>query len=242
MKWRRLAGLCFLATVAVLAWPHRSTVFGVAQRVVVEHVPRVATDTCVGNRSTLKVPRDHPYQLRHVKPASELHGTEFVEDAGHLARLIKTGVFSKVRAPEGAVMNRRAMRHSEPVLHTDAAGVLNEIAAAYTARLQDTDAEGSTFYISSMTRSAEQQADLQDAGKSSRSAHSFGAAFDISRVYAPRGQCDLARQALVEVLTDFRAAGKIRLVPERDCVHVTVISGGAQARTANKDTPVARRF
>ena len=184
--------------------------------------------TCAGNRTTVMVPRDRPYQARHVAPASSLSGAEFVEDDEHLKQLVKRGVLVDVRAPQGVFVDRGSMRHSQPVLHARADAVLDEIAATYTARLAETEAEGSQLVISSMTRTAEQQASLQDAGKSPRSAHSFGAAFDISRVQAPWGQCALARETLADVLTEFRAAGKVRLVPESDCVHVTVMPAGQQ--------------
>ncbi len=218
----RLRGVLAISVVVgsiAWSWPRRHRVIHEVRQIVVAPTQ----GSCLSNRATVSVPLDRPYQRRHADPASRLEGTALVEDQAQLGRLLSSGVFVDGEAPEGVFVNTGAMTHSQPVLHLRAQQVLSDIALAYTTRLSETEARGSEFVISSMTRTTAQQRSLNDAGKSPRSAHSFGAAFDISRVRAPKGQCALAREVLGEVLTDFRSDGHIRLVAESDCVHVTVI-------------------
>jgi len=175
---------------------------------------------CGCTRHSVRFKRDS-YDL-HRHHAHELNNGVIVTEA--LVSAQRT--LAKVEDGKGYRIDHRQLTHSVPYLHPDAYQVLREMGAAYVDRVKGTEAEGSDFRISSLTRTSEQQEKLRKSAKGVNatpnvSTHSYGASFDIYR-FANAYDCGAAQKAFGEVLLEFQQAGRILLTPEGNCVHVTV--------------------
>jgi hypothetical protein len=81
--------------------------------------------------------------------------------------------------------------------------------------------------VTSLTRTAEQQKRLTRQNYNAidrESTHSYGASFDIAFLDRPdnRSDCSLPTLAAQKVLERFQEAGRILVIPEGQCLHVTV--------------------
>lgn len=195
--------------------------------------PPTWTHACQVDGDRVYVKRDLPYRRKHVRAAQGLQGTQLVTDEAVLSDLLRSGTFVELDHGPGYMLGHEHMTHSKPVLHAWAAETLQELGRAYAKRLEGTAWEGSMLLITSMTRTAAQQGDLDDAGKSPLSAHSFGGAFDVGGVRATgEGGCSFLRRAVGKTLMELRSEGRVRLLPERDCIHVTVVPEPAEAEAS----------
>ena len=126
---------------------------------------------------------------------------------------------------DGYEVDLRLMTHSRPILHKRAAKILHDIGAYFSTQLSASGVDEGAFLISSMTRTTKQQKTLRGFNKSATkgtSAHSYGAAFDVYFLRAEEGKCHIAQKAFKDAMIKFRKQGDIYLVPESDCLHVTV--------------------
>lgn len=181
--------------------------------------PEKKKELCGCTRHHIKFKRDH-YD-RHRAQAKKLNGSLVTED-----NLTTSKNLVKVKDGEGYVIDRYKLTHSKQYLNTRAYAVLQEMGRTYSEKVKGTQAEGSAFHISSLTRTKEQQRKLlkSSAGRNAtkkESAHSYGASFDIYKL-DNTNSCNVARKAFEEVLKQFQKDGKILLCPEGNCIHVTV--------------------
>lgn len=159
---------------------------------------------------------------RHREHAQRLNNHKLLTDnLVHSSRSIV-----QVKDGVGYRVDRHKLTHSEPYLHKDAYRVLQDMGHSFADRVKGTRAEGSTFHISSLTRTVEQQEKLRrsPSGRNASpnvSAHSYGASFDIYRL-GNTDSCEEARMAFEAVLKEFQKKGSILLCPEGNCIHVTV--------------------
>lgn len=177
--------------------------------------------SCGCTKNNLKFNKD-PYRF-HRKSASKLAGRRLIRTNTDLT---ENESLVKVNNGPGYQIASHKLKYSSPYLHEDAHTILQAIGLAYAKKLNGTSAEGSSFKISSVTRTHEQQKALRKKNKNATrgiSAHSYGAAFDLYAIETKSG-CSVARKALESVLIDFQSSGKILLCPEGGCIHVTVKS------------------
>jgi len=217
--------LCALFIFAGVAWIIRGTVVFIRD-VIWKDEPattEIATEPaafCGCTRHSVRFKRD-PYDL-HRQHAHELNKGIIVSEAIVAAQRLLT----KVEDGPGYRIDHRQLTHSVPYLNPEAYAVLQEMGRSYAARIKGTEAEGSDFRISSLTRTSEQQEKLRKSAKGVNatpnvSTHSYGASFDIYR-FANAHNCGAAQKIFGEVLLEFQQEGRILLTPEGNCVHVTV--------------------
>lgn len=179
-----------------------------------------SAEFCGCTRHSVRFKRD-PYDL-HRHHARELTNGIVVTEA----LVANKKMLVRVEDGEGYRVDHGQLTHSVPYLHPEAYKVLRYMGRSYAERTKDTEAEGSDFRISSLTRTTEQQEQLRKSSKGVNatpnvSTHSFGASFDIYR-FANAHNCTTAQRIFGEMLLEFQQAGRILLTPEGNCVHITV--------------------
>jgi len=177
-------------------------------------------EVCGCTKHSIRFKRDRYEKHRHH--AEQLSNKKILTDnAIHTSPLL-----TEVADGMGYRIDRHKLTHSQPYLNKYAYQVLQDMGRAYSAKVKDTKAEGSTFHISSLTRTKEQQEKLRKtpSGRNATpnvSAHSYGASFDIYK-FDNTNSCDVARKAFEVVIKEFQKSGRILLCPEGNCIHVTV--------------------
>ncbi len=177
--------------------------------------------SCGCTKHHLKFNKD-AYKL-HRKSAEKLAGGKLIqgdEDLYNDESLVQ------IQNGPGYQIDQHKLKFSSPYLQKEAYSVLKAIGLAYSQKVDGTSAEGSSFKISSVTRTHEQQKELRKQNKNATrgiSAHSYGAAFDLYTIETKLG-CSVAQKALESILIDFQRSGKVLLCPEGGCIHVTVKS------------------
>jgi hypothetical protein len=217
--------LCALVILTGAAWIVRGTLVFIKDVLWKDEQARTEemagpAEFCGCTRHAVKFKRD-PYDL-HRHHAHELNQGIIVTEAVVSGQRMLT----KVEDGKGYRIDHRQLTHSVPYLHPEAYKVLRDMGRSYAEKVKGTDAEGSDFRVSSLTRTSEQQEKLRKSAKGVNatpnvSTHSYGASFDIYR-FANAYNCGAAQQAFAEVLLEFQQAGRILLTPEGNCVHVTV--------------------
>lgn len=177
-------------------------------------------EMCGCTKHQVRFKRDGYEKHRHH--AEQLNARVIVTD-----KVIKDSpLLTKVKDGPGFRIDSHKLTHSEPYLNRQAYKVLKDMGKAFARKVEDTAAEGSTFHISSLTRTTEQQEKLRRSpvGRNATpnvSTHCYGASFDIYKL-DNTDNCTHARKAFEEVLKEFQKAGRILLCPEGNCIHVTV--------------------
>lgn len=177
-------------------------------------------EVCGCTKHSIRFKRDRYEKHRHH--AEQLNNRKILTD-----NVIHTSpLLAEVADGKGYRIDRHKLTHSQPYLHKYAYTVLQDMGRAYAEKVKDTKAEGSTFHISSLTRTKEQQEKLRKtpSGRNATpnvSAHSYGASFDIYK-FDNTDNCNAARKAFEAVLKEFQKNGRILLCPEGNCIHVTV--------------------
>lgn len=229
-RFKRKLKMLFLLTGAVgiivgAGWMFYGT-FSYVSEVVMEIdanpkvTPTKPKEMCGCTKHHVRFKRDNYEDHRHH--AAELNKRVIVTE-----QVIKeSSLLTKVRDGKGFRIDHHQLTHSEPYLNRQAFKVLREMGEAFSSKVKNTEAEGSTFHISSLTRTIEQQEKLRKspAGRNASpnvSAHSYGASFDIYKL-DNTNSCTQARKAFEEMLVEFQKAGRILLCPEGNCIHVTV--------------------
>ena len=98
---------------------------------------------------------------------------------------------------------------------------------AFADQLEGTLSEGTTFRVTSLTRTAQQQDQLGRQNYNAitdASTHSYGASFDIAYTDRPSNEadCSAPTRAIQRVLSSFQKSGRILVIPERNCMHITL--------------------
>jgi hypothetical protein len=216
---------CAVGIIAGTGWLVHG-VFTLVSEVVTEmtasadETPARPKEVCGCTKHHVRFKRDDYEQHRH-------HAAELNERTIVTEKVIKESpLLTKVQDGKGFRIDHHKLTHSEPYLNRQAFKVLREMGEVFSKKVKDTEAEGSTFHISSLTRTIEQQEKLRKSpsGRNASpnvSAHSYGASFDIYKL-DNTNSCTQARKAFEEMLVEFQKAGRILLCPEGNCIHVTV--------------------
>lgn len=179
---------------------------------------------CSCNGKALKnIPRN-PYTA-HRAAARSLPNSFFVANKNELEWGKRGGRLEAVEDARG--YHIAPLSHSHKVLLPRAHKILNEIGDAFADELEGTPSEGALIRITSLTRTDNQQNSLGKRNYNAiddQSTHSYGASFDIAFTDRPnnRVDCSAATRAIEKVLLDFQRRGKILIITEGTCLHVTV--------------------
>lgn len=178
---------------------------------------------CSCNKRVLKLPKN-PYTA-HRQAARNLPNSFFVKDKAELNAGKKRG--NLVSVTDGRGYHIAPLSHSYALLLPEVKSLLEDMGHAFADQLEGTPSEGSTFRVTSLTRTAKQQARLGRRNYNAideASTHSYGASFDIAYTDRPNNDadCSAPTRAIQHVLSTFQKSGRILVIPEKNCMHVTL--------------------
>ncbi len=161
--------------------------------------------------------------------SSMLNGIRKCKDETEIQQRVSDGSLVKIRNKRGYVIEK--MSHSYPYLTKEGRDLLVEIGKRFREKISDTRMRGSSFRITSMTRTTETLKDLRqvNSNTSLNSPHLYGNAFDISYVRFSSGrfyltECDkkYLKEALAEVILHLREEHRCWATYEtnQNCFHV----------------------
>ena len=179
---------------------------------------------CGVSKLDLSLPLD-PYR-KHRARAAQLEGGSLLKNQTIIKYGLQDGWLLPIYDGTGYELVHRLMQYSQPVLHKRAAGVLREMGDHFNQKLQEKNIAEGVFLISSMSRTVAQQKKLSrvnDAATKGVSAHSYGAAFDVYFLRTQEGKCKVVQKIFESTLKAFHKKGDIYLIPESECVHITVV-------------------
>lgn len=186
-------------------------------------LPRKGIAPCSCSKHTMKLARN-PY-TQHQKRARTLPGSFFVKDKRELTAGAERGDLERIPAV-GRGYHLDRLTHSEPFLLPAAREVLEEMAERFADAMEGTADEGASIRITSLTRTKEQQRRLRRRNANAFngvSTHNYGASFDVAFIDRPNESvtCGGPSWALQTILQDMQKAGKILVIPEGICMHIT---------------------
>lgn len=178
---------------------------------------------CACNRSTIPVDKN-PYTA-HREAARALPNSFFIRHDRDAERGQRRGKL--VPVADGPGYDIADLSDSHPLLVPAARDVLQEIGAAFAARLEGTPNEGTRIRVTSLTRTDAQQTALERKNYNAIdgvSTHSYGASFDLAFLDRPSNaaDCSAPTQALIDVLDRLQKDRRILVIPEGVCLHITV--------------------
>ncbi len=178
---------------------------------------------CSCNRHVLKLPKN-PY-TDHQVAARNLPNSFFVKDKSEMEAGKRRGDLVPVH--DGRGYHITALSHSYAVLLPEVQELLAEMGNAFADELEGTGSEGTRFRVTSLTRTERQQARLGRRNYNAfngTSTHSYGASFDIAYTDRPSNDsdCSAPTRAIQNVLRSFQKKGKILVIPEKSCMHITL--------------------
>ncbi len=187
-------------------------------------VPLGSLEPCSCCKQTVRVPRN-PY-TSHQIAARALPNSFFIRHNDDIALGIRSNKLVEVIDGRGYRVNR--LRHSQPLLLPEVLALLVEMGNAYADALDGTDSEGTVFRVTSLTRTKEQQTALTRKNRNATrgiSTHSYGASFDIAFMDRPneKGNCNRPTREIQKLLLKFQKEGRIYIIPERGCMHITLV-------------------
>lgn len=186
-------------------------------------LPRKGIAPCSCSKHTMKLARN-PY-IQHQKRARTLPGSFFVKSKASLAAGAERGDLERI--PEvGRGYHLYGLSHSEPFLLPAAREVLEEMANRFADAMEGTADEGASIRITSLTRTQSQQDRLRRRNANAfkgKSSHSYGASFDVAFIDRPNESvtCGGPTWAMQTILKDMQNEGKILIIPEGICMHIT---------------------
>jgi hypothetical protein len=178
---------------------------------------------CSCNKRVLKLPKN-PYTA-HQQAARNLPNSFFVKDKNELRAGQSRGKL--VEVTDGRGYHIAPLSHSHSVLLPEVKSLLEDMGHAFADQLKGTQSEGTTFRVTSLTRTARQQARLGRRNYNAiddGSTHSYGASFDIAYTDRPNNDadCSAPTRAIQHVLKSFQESGRILVIPEKNCMHITL--------------------
>lgn len=177
---------------------------------------------CACNKRVIPLPRN-PYTA-HRDAARALPNSFFVKDEIELRAGKSRG--NLVDVGDGRGYHLAPMRHSHMMLLPETRDLLVDIGHAFADRLEGTPSEGTRLRITSLTRTDDQQRQLsrRNYNAINQSTHSYGASFDVAFMDRPdnSANCSLPTRAAQEVLAAFQNDGRILVIPEGNCFHITL--------------------
>ncbi len=161
--------------------------------------------------------------------ASMLNGIRKCKDEAELKQRVVEGKLVRVTDSRGYIIWK--MSHSYPFLTNDGKELLQEIGRRFREKISETRMKGSSFRITSLTRTTEKLRDLRlvNSNTSMNSPHLYGNAFDISYVRFKTRKfyitpCDqkYLKEALAEVIWQLSVERKCWATYEtnQNCYHV----------------------
>lgn len=178
---------------------------------------------CSCNRHVLKLPKN-PY-TDHRRAARNLPNSFFVKNKNELAAGKRNGKLVEVK--DGRGYHITALTHSYAVLLPEVAKLLKDMGNAFADELANTSSAGTRFRVTSLTRTAQQQDRLGKKNYNAideASTHSYGASFDIAYTDRPDNEsdCSAPTRAIQKVLSEYQKQGRILVIPEKNCMHITL--------------------
>ena len=186
-------------------------------------LPRNGIAPCSCSKYTMKLARN-PY-TQHQKRARTLPGSFFIKSKASLAAGAERGDLERI--PEvGRGYHLSGLSHSEPFLLPAAREVLEDMANRFADAMEGTADEGASIRITSLTRTQSQQDRLRRRNANAfkgKSSHSYGASFDVAFIDRPNESvtCPGPTWAMQTILKDMQNEGKILIIPEGNCMHIT---------------------
>ncbi len=155
--------------------------------------------------------------------ASKSFNVNILKNTSQVQKYINKGKFHTVKKT-GKGYKVQKLEYSRPYLVSKAKATLEKIAARFSK-----ETKGSTFTVSSITRTLEDQCRLRRVNSNASlgiSSHNYGNSFDISYVrFNNKLQINPKMEvALEKVLKYYADAGRIFYIKERQqsCFHITV--------------------
>ena len=186
-------------------------------------LPRKGIAPCSCSKHTMKLARN-PY-TQHQQRARTLPGSFFVKNKTALNAGAERGDLERI--PEvGRGYHLSGLTHSEPFLLPAARAVLEDMANRFADAMEGTKDEGASIRITSLTRTESQQKRLRRRNSNAfrgKSSHSYGASFDVAFIDRPDESvtCGGPTWAMQTILQDMQKEGKILVIPEGICMHIT---------------------
>ena len=186
-------------------------------------LPRNGIAPCSCSKYTMKLARN-PY-TQHQKRARTLPGSFYIKSKASLAAGAERGDLERI--PEvGRGYHLSGLSHSEPFLLPAAREVLEDMADRFADAMEGTADEGASIRITSLTRTQSQQDRLRRRNANAfkgKSSHSYGASFDVAFIDRPNESvtCPGPTWAMQTILKDMQNEGKILIIPEGSCMHIT---------------------
>jgi hypothetical protein len=186
-------------------------------------LPRNGIAPCSCSKYTMKLARN-PY-TQHQKRARTLPGSFYIKSKASLAAGAERGDLERI--PEvGRGYHLSGLSHSEPFLLPAAWEVLEDMANRFADAMEGTADEGASIRITSLTRTQSQQDRLRRRNANAfkgKSSHSYGASFDVAFIDRPNESvtCPGPTWAMQTILKDMQNEGKILIIPEGNCMHIT---------------------
>ena len=186
-------------------------------------LPRNGIAPCSCSKHTMKLARN-PY-TQHQKRARTLPGSFYIKSKASLAAGAERGDLERI--PEvGRGYHLYGLSHSEPFLLPAAREVLEDMANRFADAMKGTADEGASIRITSLTRTQSQQDRLRRRNANAfkgKSSHSYGASFDVAFIDRPNESvtCPGPTWAMQTILKDMQNEGKILIIPEGNCMHIT---------------------
>ena len=186
-------------------------------------LPRNGIAPCSCSKYTMKLARN-PY-TQHQKRARTLPGSFYIRSKASLAAGAERGDLERI--PEvGRGYHLYGLSHSEPFLLPSAREVLEDMANRFADAMEGTADEGASIRITSLTRTQSQQDRLRRRNANAfkgKSSHSYGASFDVAFIDRPNESvtCPGPTWAMQTILKDMQNEGKILIIPEGNCMHIT---------------------
>jgi hypothetical protein len=186
-------------------------------------LPRKGIAPCSCSKHTMRMARN-PY-TQHQQRARTLPGSFFVKNKTALTAGAERGDLERI--PEvGRGYHLSGLTHSEPFLLPAARAVLEDMANRFADAMEGTKDEGASIRITSLTRTEAQQKRLRRRNSNAfrgKSSHSYGASFDVAFIDRPNESvtCGGPTWAMQTILQDMQKEGKILVIPEGICMHIT---------------------
>lgn len=186
-------------------------------------LPRNGIAPCSCSKYTMKLARN-PY-TQHQKRARTLPGSFYIKSKASLAAGAERGDLERI--PEvGRGYHLSGLSHSEPFLLPAAWEVLEDMGNRFADAMEGTVDEGVSIRITSLTRTQSQQDRLRRRNANAfkgKSSHSYGASFDVAFIDRPNESvtCPGPTWAMQTILKDMQNEGKILIIPEGNCMHIT---------------------
>ena len=186
-------------------------------------LPRKGIAPCSCSKYTMSLARN-PY-TQHQQRARTLPGSFFIKNEAVMNAGANRGALKKVPLV-GRGYHLYGLSHSEPYLLPAAKAVLIDMANRFADAMKGTTDEGASIRITSLTRTEGQQNRLRRRNANAfkgKSSHSYGASFDVAFIDRPDNSvtCGGPTWAMQTILQDMQKEGKILIIPEGNCMHIT---------------------